>query len=143
MSNRVAVQARPSVGARFGAFVLERHPFAAAAAVSALEVLADTCGDLTTADAIERTRGRLPQALRRALPSPPPALPETTPAVAASARWTAAVDELVDACDGFLRRAAIEASLTADERREMLRGMALTRATDNRLKLLFTGGEVR
>ena len=137
MSNRVAVQARPSVAARFGAFVLERHPFAAAAAVSALEVLADTCGDLTTADAIERTRARLPQALRRALPSPPPALPETTPAVAAAARWTAAVDELVEACDGFLRRAAIEASLTADERREILRGMALTRATDNRLKTVL------
>ena len=47
------------------------------------------------------------------------------------------------ACDGFLRRASIEASLTADERREILRGMALTRATDNRLKTFFTSGEVR
>ena len=63
--------------------------------------------------------------------------------MAAAARWRAAVDELVEACDGFLRRAAIAASLTADERREILRGMALTRATDNRLKALFTGGEVR
>ena len=70
-------------------------------------------------------------------------LPETTPAVGAPARWAAAVDELVDACDGFLRRAAIELSLTPDERREILRGMALTRATDNRLKAFFTGGEVR
>ena len=35
------------------------------------------------------------------------------------------------------------ASLTADERREILRGMILTRATDNRLKPFFTGGEVR
>jgi 2-oxoisovalerate dehydrogenase E1 component len=51
--------------------------------------------------------------------------------------------ELLDACDGFLRRRAIEASLTADERREILRGMILTRATDNRLKTLFSGGEVR
>ncbi|HEX9367804.1 MAG TPA: thiamine pyrophosphate-dependent enzyme, partial [Vicinamibacterales bacterium] len=134
---------RPSVAARFGAFVLERYPFAAAAAAAALEVLADTCGDLSTADAVERTRSRLPEALRRALPSPPGNLPETTPAVAATARWTAAVGELVDACDGFLRRAAIETSLTNDERREVLRGMALTRATDNRLKAFFTGGEVR
>ena len=63
--------------------------------------------------------------------------------MAAPARWAAAVDELVEACDGFLRRAAIELSLTADERREILRGMALTRATDNRLKAFFTGGEVR
>src|SRR5258708_3063202 len=129
--------------ARFGAFVLERYPFAAAAAASALEILADTCGDLTTADAIGRTRARLPEALRRALPAPPANLPETTPAVAAPARWAAAVDELVEACDGFLRRAAIEASLTDDERREILRRMALTRAADNRLKAFFTGGDVR
>ena len=63
--------------------------------------------------------------------------------MAGSSRWSAAVDELIDACDGFLRRASIEASLTGDERREILRGMALTRATDNRLKTLFTSGEVR
>ena len=35
------------------------------------------------------------------------------------------------------------ASLTPDERLEILRGMLLTRATDNRLKTFFTGGEVR
>ena len=51
--------------------------------------------------------------------------------------------ELLDAADGFLRRAAIAASLTRDERLEILRGMVLTRATDNRLKTFFTGGEVR
>src|SRR6266849_4634563 len=106
MTSRVAVSARPSVAARFGAFVLERFPFAASAAASALEVLADTCGDLTTAEAIERTRARLPEVLRRALASPPANLPDTTPAVPAAARWAAAVDDLVDACDGFLRRAA-------------------------------------
>src|SRR4029079_15930103 len=44
---------------------------------------------------------------------------------------------------GFFRRAAIRASLTAEERVEILRGMILTRATDNRLKALFTNGEVR
>ena len=36
--------------------------------------------------------------------------------------------ELVDACDGFLRREAIAASLTKTERVEILRGMCLTRA---------------
>jgi 2-oxoisovalerate dehydrogenase E1 component len=143
MPIRVAAPLRPPVAARFGAFVLERYPFAAAAAAAALEVLADTCGDLTSADAIERTRARLPEALRRAVGAPPSNVPETSPAVAAPVRWAAAVDELLDACDGFLRRASIEASLTADERREMLRGMALTRATDTRLKAFFTGGEVR
>ena len=68
---------------------------------------------------------------------------DTTPGVDAAARFQLAIDELLDACDGFLRRAAIRASLTADERREILRGMVLTRATDTRLKTLFTGGEVR
>ena len=68
---------------------------------------------------------------------------ETTPGVDAPGRFELAIDELADACDGFLRRAAIRASLTADERREILRGMVLTRATDTRLKTLFTGGEVR
>ena len=51
--------------------------------------------------------------------------------------------ELTDACDGFLRREAIAASLTKDERLEILRGMVLTRAVDNRLKQFFMGGEVR
>jgi len=141
MADRVAVQARPSVTARFTAFVLERFPFAAAAASSALEALAP--GDLAEPAAIERVRAELPHALRRALPAPPRDVPETTPSVAAVVRWASAVDELIDACDGFLRRAWIALSLSADERREMLRGMALTRATDNRLKAFFAGGEVR
>jgi 2-oxoisovalerate dehydrogenase E1 component len=51
--------------------------------------------------------------------------------------------QVLDDCDGFLRRAAIEASLRSDERIEMLRGMLLTRATDNRLKTFFASGEVR
>ncbi|HET7694604.1 MAG TPA: thiamine pyrophosphate-dependent enzyme [Vicinamibacterales bacterium] len=141
MADPVAVQARASVAARLTAFVLERFPFAASAVASALESLAP--GDVADAAAIERVRGLLPQALRRVLPAPPHGLPETTPAVAAAARWSAAVDELIEACDGFLRRAALACSLTAEERREMLRGMALTRATDNRLKAFFAGGDVR
>ena len=62
------------------------------------------------------------------------ALGETIPRVSAAERHAAAVDELVDACEGFFRREEIRASLTADERREMLRGLLLTRAIDNRLK---------
>jgi hypothetical protein len=58
-------------------------------------------------------------------------------------RLDAARTELIDACDGFLAREAIAMSLTADERREILRGMILTRAVDNRLKQFFTGSEVR
>jgi 2-oxoisovalerate dehydrogenase E1 component len=141
MTQPVAVQARPPVAARFGAFVLEGHPFAAAAASAVLGAVSD--GTLTTPAEIERARAALPAALSRALGTPPLDLPETTPGVPAAARWSSAVGELIAACDGFLRRAAIAASLTAAERREILRGMALTRATDNRLKAFFTGGEVR
>jgi 2-oxoisovalerate dehydrogenase E1 component len=112
-----------------------------AAATSALAHASS--GDLTDAVAIDRARERLPRALRTALTPPPDALPDPTPMVAASARWQAAVDDLVQGCDGFLHRAALAASLTPDERREILRGMALTRATDNRLKTFFGGGEVR
>jgi 2-oxoisovalerate dehydrogenase E1 component len=68
---------------------------------------------------------------------------DTTPGVAAGRRWEAAQRGLLDTCDGFLAREAIAASLTADERREILRGMILTRAVDNRLKQFFSGGEVR
>jgi TPP-dependent pyruvate/acetoin dehydrogenase alpha subunit len=50
---------------------------------------------------------------------------------------------LLEACDGFLAREAIAASLTRDERRDILRGMILTRAVDNRLKQFFTGTDVR
>ena len=142
MTQRVAVQARPSIAARFGAFVLERFPFAAQTAAAVLDAVAG--GELSGgAEALERARIKLGPALRRAFSAPPGDLPEPTPAVNAAARWSAAVEELVGACDGFLRRAAIAASLTPEERREILRGMALTRATDNRLKAFFTGGEVR
>ena len=129
------------MSSRLAAFVLERHPFAAAAAAAAVEAI----GGLATVDAaaIERARAALPAALRTALQPPPGGLPEPSPSVAADARWGAAVAQLLEDCDGFLRRAAIRASLTADERREILFGMALTRATDNRLKAFFTGGEVR
>ena len=61
----------------------------------------------------------------------------------AARRFEQAVDEIVEACDGFLRRAAIRASLTPEERLEILRGMVITRATDNRLKAFFMNGEVR
>src|SRR5207237_3997765 len=81
--------------------------------------------------------------LRLQRTSVPVDLPEPTPGTTTTTRMQQAHDELVDACDGCLRREAIEASLTSAERLEMLRGMLLTRATDNRLKLLFTSGEVR
>ncbi|HVL67937.1 MAG TPA: thiamine pyrophosphate-dependent enzyme [Vicinamibacterales bacterium] len=127
---------------RLLAFVVERYPFAAAAAGEAVDALEDGfSGDPAGLDAL---RPRLAAELRRRVKAAPTAgAAETTPGVTAQVRFDRAVDELVDACDGLLRRLALRASLTAEERREILRGMMLTRATDNRLKAFFSGGEVR
>ncbi|HEX5479394.1 MAG TPA: thiamine pyrophosphate-dependent enzyme, partial [Dehalococcoidia bacterium] len=135
------IAARASLRDRFAAFVLERHPFAHAVAVEAFEHVVPR--RTANASQIDAARAPLRSALQQRLASAPLDGRDTTPGVTALTRWSQAVDELTDACDGFLRRAAIEASLTPDERREILRGMILTRAIDNRLKLLFTGGEVR
>jgi len=120
----------PTSAARFGAFVAEKYPFALPAALRAFE---EAQGDA------KALRGAFAAALRIDVSG----LPETTPRVAAGTRVQQAIDEVLDACEGFLRREEIAASLTSDEKREMLRGMMLTRATDNRLKQFFTGGEVR
>ena len=141
MASPAGAASRAPLTARFGAFVLERYPFAAGAACAALERVPG--GDLGSADAIEQARRQFPDALRAAIVAPPANLPETTPRVAADARWKGAQEDVLSACDGFLRRAAIAATITADERREILRGMTLTRATDNRLKAFFTSGDVR
>ena len=138
----LAVAVRGSLAGRFRAFVLEHYPFAQRAAATAFDEASGPT-EPATADDIERLRSAMPAALRRALASPPADLPEPTPAVSAGHRWTRAVADLLETVDGFFRRAAIQASLTPDERREILRGMVLTRATDNRLKTFFTGGEVR
>jgi 2-oxoisovalerate dehydrogenase E1 component len=137
---------RAGLASRFGAFVTERHPFALRQALEALDtVLAARQGEPgRDAAALDAMRRPLRDTLRRYLAQAPPAgLGETTPLVPAGDRMRQAVEEVVDACDGFLRREAIAASLTAEERVELLRGMVLTRAVDNRLKALFTGSEVR
>jgi 2-oxoisovalerate dehydrogenase E1 component len=127
---------------RLEAFVTERFPFALAPVRAAFDV----SKGVVRADQPwrEALRTRFAAELRSRANNVAPTDPiETTPGVTASARFQAAVDELVDACDGFLHRDEIRASLTEDERREILRGMVLTRATDTRLKTLFAGGEVR
>jgi 2-oxoisovalerate dehydrogenase E1 component len=119
---------------RLEAFVLERFPFAL--------------------DAVQRvTAARVPrpptrEAWIRALENELRAidvndLPETTPGVTATGRWKDAVRELLDAIDGFFAREAIAASLTRDEKLEIMRGMVLMRALDNRLKLLYLQGDVK
>jgi 2-oxoisovalerate dehydrogenase E1 component len=126
----------------FGAFVLERYPFAC---MAARETLAATMGQSVGDEAaIEALREPFTREFRARLHRLAPIdIAEPTPGVTASRRFEQAIEDIVDACDGFLRRAAIRASLTPDERLEILRGMVLTRATDNRLKALFTNGEVR
>jgi 2-oxoisovalerate dehydrogenase E1 component len=122
--------------------VTERYPFALAIA---LDALAAAGGDDGVGEAaIERVRSAFPRELcARAERLFTGEFGETTPGVDTRTRFQAAIDELVEACDGFLRRAALRASLTPAERREILEGMVLTRATDNRLKAFFSGGEVR
>jgi 2-oxoisovalerate dehydrogenase E1 component len=139
----LATEGRGDLAGRFAAFVADRHPFALAPALAALESCCrkDPGRD---ADAIDALREPFARSLAGILAgSPPEGLPETAPGVSVEERLVLAKTELLESCDGFLRREAIAASLTQDERLEILRGMVLTRATDNRLKSFFTGGEVR
>ena len=127
---------------RFEAFITERYPMAVAVASDAFAVAARKLSD--AGHFIQQLRPLLEAELRQRLKEALPVVAaETTPGVTASARFEAAVDELVEAADAFLLRAAYRESLTPDERREILRGMVVTRATDNRLKTLFTAGDVR
>ena len=136
----------PTLAKRFGAFVTERYPFALTAALEAFDAASASGMAPSALSALDDLAARFDLELRSRLTPdvfPLSNLDETTPGVNAEARFAQAVDELAGACEGFLVRAAIRASLTSDERREILWGMVLTRATDNRLKTLFTGGEVR
>jgi 2-oxoisovalerate dehydrogenase E1 component len=150
-----AVRTRAGLLARFASFVAERFPFALRSAVAALDMAIGSDGiderDAAAVDALRAPLRRLlPQTLSDSLAPDATAaqklrgeVPETTPGVGVGERLQSAIEDVVDAADGFLRREAIAASLTDDEKRGILRGMLLTRATDNRLKQFFTGGEVR
>ena len=142
MARASTVHPATDLARRLEAFVVERFPFAVAPVRAAFD--ASKTAYKPEEPALESLRTAFAEALRTRLQNlAPTERVETTPGVEAPARFAFATDELAAACDGFFQRAAIRASLTADERREILRGMVLTRATDNRLKTLFTGGEVR
>ncbi len=129
--------------ARLSAFVLERFPFALSlvqGVVAALPAL----GAQPAPTEIDAHRDQFLQRLAGACGALDVGnLPDTTPGVDAGRRYALARASLLEACEGFLAREAIAASLTPDERREILRGMVLTRAVDNRLKQFFSSGEVR
>jgi 2-oxoisovalerate dehydrogenase E1 component len=125
--------------------VAEQDPHALPLALEAWAEAAVRTPDERDHMAMDALRAPLRESLRKRLvrPAAPPALAETTPGVEAGQRLARAAAELLEVCDGFLRREAIAASITPAERREMLRGMVLTRAIDNRLKAFFTGSEVQ
>jgi 2-oxoisovalerate dehydrogenase E1 component len=149
-----AAAVRHGLLARFTSFITEKHPFALRPSVMAFDM---ACGDgIDERDpaGIDGLRDPLRRMLLQTMAdfvSPDAAasqklaggVPETTPGVSVNERLHHAVAELLESCDAFLRREAIRCSLTPDERREILRGMVVTRAIDNRLKAFFTGGEVR
>ena len=143
-----------SLLARFAAFIAERHPFASRPAITALDMTIgsraiDESDPLSIESLREPFRRMLVQTLSDFIAPDATAseklgeVPETTPGVAVGERLRQAVVEVLDSCDGFIRREAIAASLTPEEKIDILRGMILTRATDNRLKQFFTGGDVR
>ena len=144
MAKPAELEKLTGLASHFGAFIAERHPFALADALDAFEKAA-AGRELRDEKAIEAARPALRHELKKRLQARalPAGLPDTTPRTTAAARMEQAHAELLDAADGFLRRAAIAASLTREERLEILRGLLLTRATDNRLKTFFLGGEVR
>jgi 2-oxoisovalerate dehydrogenase E1 component len=143
---RVDLSRAAGLQSRLGAYVAERYPLALTHALEALqEVGAD---DLKPRDAERLEALRLPyrKALARRLYQAvvaPDGIGETTPGTSATKRLEQARAGIVDGCDGFLRREVLAQSLTSAERREILEGMVLTRAVDNRLKQFFMGGEVR
>jgi 2-oxoisovalerate dehydrogenase E1 component len=126
--------ASSALEARLCSFVLDRFPFALEPVRAALRSARPA-----TSDPRHAFKAALEKELQRLDAHD---LPDTSPRVTAGARLQQATEELVEACDGFLAREGIAASLTADERREILGGMVLTRAVDNRLKQLFTSGDV-
>jgi 2-oxoisovalerate dehydrogenase E1 component len=130
MHKSVPVAAVSGTAGRLAAFVVERYPFATKQVTQAVE-------------AVGVDRAKVRKELARLLDANVAELPDTTPGVSAQTRMATAREELLDAIDGFLHREAIAASLTPDERREILRGMILTRAVDNRLKQFFSSGEIQ
>ncbi len=146
MARAVPPLGPPPLTARLGAFVAEQHP---ALVRAVLEVFAAAGGakvkprDKAGLEALRPVfRRELASRLYKEV-SGGESLDETTPGVSAIRRLEQARAHVLEACDGWLQREAIAASLTNDERKEILRGMCLTRAVDNRLKQLFMGGEVR
>jgi hypothetical protein len=121
--------ARSSLRARLTASVAERVPFALPIVRRALDRLPSS--PEATPQAIDTFARAFQSTLAAELTTIDATdVPETTPGVTAEVRLDAARRELLDLCFGFFAREAIVASLTREERLEILRGMVLTRALD-------------
>lgn len=134
LNARLPVVSRAGLRLRFSAFITERFPFALTAALAAFDADGEACGKTLATSVTASAKGLTPKNAQKI---------DVTPGVDATARLEQAAQEIARACDGFFRREAIAASLSDDERREILRGMLLTRAVDNRLKTFFLSGEVK
>ena len=129
--------------ARFLTFVAEQHPYALGVVTTAFDRVSGRSQMESAAD-LDAVRVSLAKAIATSTNWPKlDGTVEATPGVTLDTRLQQATEALIAACDGFFRREAIRASLTDDERRELLRGMLLTRALDTRLKQFFSGSEVR
>src|SRR5258705_492640 len=123
-TTEIGARAKTGLLARFASFVAERHPFALRPAVAALDILTGSQDiDESDAWALDALRESLRRLLLQTLSdflSPDAAaaqklqsgVPETTPGIGVNQRLHHAVTEVVDGCDGFLRREAIIVSLT-------------------------------
>ena len=138
--------ARAGLEDRFVAFITDRHPFALPAAHEAFRTVCPTAAVEPGASSrlIDGVSNPLCETIERLLRKRIAAPDgETSPRVSGKKRLGRAIEELLTDCAGFMRREAIAASLTRPEKLELLRGMVLTRATDNRLKAFFAGAEVK
>ena len=142
-------QTLAGLASRMSAFVAERHPLALDAALAAMDAAMRGARDAGGAGGNAAGLEQLRPIFRRELTARLHAsavgsdLPDPTPGTSAGTRLDQARDEVLEACDGCFGRAALALSLTPAERVEILRGMVLTRATDNQLKAFFSAGEVR
>jgi hypothetical protein len=125
---------------RLLAFVAEQFPFALAAVQSAWDVVASGRRLESPADIRELAPMLRTALIDRATWPPLPAGIETSPRVRVGDRLERAVHDLCDGCDGWLEREAIAHSLTADERRELLRG---GRLSGQGLSFARPGGHLR
>jgi 2-oxoisovalerate dehydrogenase E1 component len=140
----------PDLRERIAAFLVERYPLVAPALLDRLDAAlaaappsSPTSGNDSTPSDVVRLRLALDVALEHTDRASDLEALEVLPGCTAGERLGEGRRELAESLDGCLAREAIRASLSADEKREMLRGMVLTRATDNQLKAFFMGGQVR